>query len=386
MSVPSVLTDRVTELQRRMGDEGVDLFVIADADSIYYLSGFWGFLGMEFDRATIVVVPRAGDPTLITPAMEAEMGRAMSWIAEVRQWTDGINGEWMSHLADLASHPASRVIAVEADKTHPRILEVLRREAKDASFKDGTAILSDMRMIKSPEEIAVMRQAGKVAVAMCQAGREAIAVGVPEYELALAVIAGGTRKAAEFLDDKGPDRFFSPTIHNLQIMQSGHHTCMVHGRSTVKKLEKGDPIYFCFCGVANFKQFKLGFDREFFLGSVTDSHARIYETAVRAQQTALSMIRPGAIAEDVHAAAEEVYLSAGFGLAYRAGRGIGYSFLEQPQFKRNDKTRLQAGMTFAVDGGITVPGEFGGRIGDSIVVTDHGFDYLTEYPRDLTIV
>ena len=314
------------------------------------------------------------------------MGRAMSWITEVREWTDGVDGEWKRPLADLVSNPASRVIAVEAHKTDPRILDVLRREAKEASIKDGASILSDMRMIKSPDEIAVMRQAGEIAVAMCQAGREAIAEGVPEYELALAVIAGGTRKAAEFLDGEGPDQLFSPTIYNLQIMQSGRHTCMVHRRSTVKRLEKGDPIYFCFCGVANFKQFKLGFDREFFLGSVTDSHARVYETAVKAQQAALSVIRPGVIADEVHAAAEEVYQSAGFGLSYRTGRGIGYSFLEEPQLKRGDKTRLQAGMTFAVDGGITLPGEFGGRIGDSIVVTDNGFEYLTEYPRDLTIV
>ena len=384
--MPSVCVDRTIELQRRMSDEGIDLFVVTDVDSVYYLSGFWGHLGLEFDRATIVVVPSTGEPTLITPAMEAEMGRAMSWIAEVREWTDGIDGEWKRPLADLVSHPASRVIAVEAHKTDPRILDVLRREAKEASIKDGAAILSDMRMIKSPDEIAVMRQAGKIAVAMCQAGREAIAEGVPEYELALAVIAGGTRKAAEFLDDEGPDQLFSPTIYNLQIMQSGRHTCMVHRRSTVKRLEKGDPIYFCFCGVANFKQFKLGFDREFFLGSVTDSHARVYETAVKAQQAALSMIRPGVIADEVHAAAEEVYQSAGFGLSYRTGRGIGYSFLEEPQLKRGDKTRLQAGMTFAVDGGITLPGEFGGRIGDSIVVTDNGFEYLTEYPRELTIV
>ena len=204
--------------------------------------------------------------------------------------------------------------------------------------------------------------------------------------LPLAVIVGGTRKAAEFLSDKGPDQLVSPTIYTLQIMQSGQHTCMVHRRSTVKKLEKGDPDYFSFCGIANFKQFKLGFDREFFLGSVTGSQARLYETAVKAQQAALSMIRPGAIAEDVHACAEEVYRSAGFEPGYRTGRGIGYSFLEQPQLKRNDKTRIQAGTTFAGDGGITVPGDFGGRIGDSTVVTDHGFEYLTEYPRDLTIV
>ena len=159
--MPSVCVDRTIELQRRMSDEGIDLFVVTDVDSVYYLSGFWGHLGLEFDRATIVVVPSTGEPTLITPAMEAEMGRAMSWIAEVREWTDGIDGEWKRPLADLVSHPASRVIAVEAHKTDPRILDVLRREAKESSIKDGAAILSNMRMIKSPDEIAVMRQGRK---------------------------------------------------------------------------------------------------------------------------------------------------------------------------------------------------------------------------------
>ena len=161
---------------------------------------------------------------------------------------------------------------------------------------------------------------------------------------------------------------------------------MVHRRSTVKPLAKGDPIYFCFCGMATFKQFKLGFDREFFLGSATDEQQRTYETVVAAQQAALAEIRPGAIAEDVHAAAEEVYRSAGFGLAYRTGRAIGYSYLEEPQLKRGDKTALQPGMTFAVDGGITIANTFGARVGDSIVVTNKGFDYLTRYPREFTIV
>jgi Xaa-Pro aminopeptidase len=169
-------------------------------------------------------------------------------------------------------------------------------------------------------------------------------------------------------------------------MQSGHETCMVHRRSTVKRIRKGDPIYFCFCGIANFKQFKLGFDRQFFLGSATDEQARTHATAVKAQQAALSTIRPGVSCDEVHAAAEEVYRSAGFGLAYRTGRAIGYSLLEEPQLKRGDKTVLQAGMTFAVDGGITVPGKFGARIGDSIVVTNEGFEYLTQYPRGIAIV
>jgi Xaa-Pro aminopeptidase len=161
---------------------------------------------------------------------------------------------------------------------------------------------------------------------------------------------------------------------------------MVHRRSSVRRIEKGDPVYLCFCGIANFKNYKLGFDREFFVGSATDEQLRIYETAVRAQQAALEMIRPGVLCEDVNAAAEEVYRQAGFGAPYRTGRSIGCSFLEPPELKRGDKTPLAAGMTLAVDGGITVEHEFGGRVGDSVVVTDTGFEYLTPYPKDVVIL
>ena len=377
---------RILELQRRMKDAGVDSFLIADPDSVFFFTGFWGYLGMEFGRPTILMVPREGESSLITPAMEGDMARAMTRMRDLREWTDGMGGEWMEHLSTLLTGNRGRTVMLESSKTHPTVATATREAAKDARFKDGSSLISAMRMIKSDAEIAVMRQAGKVAEAMVAGGRAAIGEGVPEYELALAVIAAGTRKAAEFLSQKGEDPLMSPTIYNLQILQSGPHTCLVHRRSTVKRVAKGDPIYFCFCGIANLKQFKLGFDREFFVGSATDEQARTYETAVRAQQAALAMIKPGAIAADVHAAAEDVYRSAGFGLAYRTGRGIGYSFLEEPQLKRGDPTRLQPGMTFAVDGGITVPGKFGARIGDSIVVTKGGFEYLTNYPRELAIV
>jgi Xaa-Pro aminopeptidase len=254
-----------------------------------------------------------------------------------------------------------------------------------AQVSDVGPLVAEIRMIKSADEIETMRKAGQVAVAMVEGAKSALGEGVPEYEVALAVIAAGTRKAATLLDPEA-DRFVSPTIYNLQILQSGPDTCMVHRRSAVRRMRKGDPVYLCFCGIANFRNYKLGFDREFFIGSATDEQAKVYETAVAAQQAALAAIRPGITCEAINAAAEEVYTDAGFSAGYRTGRSIGYSFLESPELKRGEKRQLQAGMTFAVDGGITVEGSFGGRIGDSIVVTDTGFDYLTSYPRGLAVV
>jgi Xaa-Pro aminopeptidase len=283
------------------------------------------------------------------------------------------------------------VIGIETDKTHPVIARGIAEAAGAGTpLVDVGGIVADLRRVKTPAELATMRQAGRVAVAMGAAGHAAIGEGVPEYEVALAVIAAGTREAAALIeadsDGSDADLFVSPTIYNLQVLQSGRHTCMVHRRSSVRRIERGDPVYLCFCGIANFRHFKLGFDREFWVGSVSDEQARAYETALAAQQAALAQIRPGAIAGEVHAAAEAVYRDAGYGPAYRTGRGIGYSFLETPELKRGDTTRLEAGMTFAVDGGLGVPGRYGARVGDSVAVTETGFEYLTDYPRDLTVI
>jgi Xaa-Pro aminopeptidase len=108
--------------------------------------------------------------------------------------------------------------------------------------------------------------------------------------------------------------------------------------------------------------------------------------AVAAQKAALSSIRPGIACEEVNAAAETVYSEAGFAPGYRTGRSVGMSLLEAPELKRGETMRLQPGMTFAVDGGITIRGEFGGRIGDSIVVTETGFEYLTPYPSEIAVL
>lgn len=378
---------RTAELQRRMGDAGVDLAVLTDEDSIAYYGGFWGYLGVEFGRPTFLLVPRDGAPTVITPLMESEMAGDMTWVEDVRPWEDAGGDFWDVVLGRaLEEHGTGAALGWERLKVPTIVLDFLEERVGRDRFTDITRVIGDMRIIKSPAEIEIMRQAGQVAVAMVEAGKAALGEGVPEYEVALAVLGGGTRKAAEFLTDQGWENFISPTVHNLQILHSGTDTSKVHRRSNVRRLERGDPIYMCFCGMVNFKQYKLGFDREFFIGAVTDEQARVYEATVAAQMAALQAIRPGVPAEEVHEAANEVYLSAGFAPGYRTGRAIGCSFLEQPEIKEGDTTPLQAGMTFAVDGGITIPRTFGGRVGDSIVVTDDGFDYFTPYPKELCVV
>jgi Xaa-Pro dipeptidase len=371
-------------LQQRMRDDGIELAVFTDESSIAYLAGFWGYLGIEFGRPTLLVVRANDAPTVITPLMESEMISAMTWVEDIQVWEDIGQRTWGRALAGAIGAEPNE-IWIERNSIPAVVRNHLDDTYPSVPLKDISPVLGAQRTIKTPFEIGIMKEAGQIAGAMMAAAHDSLREGAREYESALAVIEAGSRKAAGFLTDRGWDRFVSPMIHNLQILQSGSETSMVHRRANVRAYQTYDPVYFCFCNMAQFKQYKLGFDRMFHIGDITDQARDVQEAAIAAQQAAIAAIRPGVLAEDVAAAANEVYRERGYQTGYRTGRSIGVAYLEAPELKDGDKTVLQPGMTFAVDGGISVDGVTAGRIGDSIVVSETGSDYITDYPRQILL-
>ena len=362
---------RTRALQARMVEHGISKAVFTDESSIAYLAGFWGYLGIEFGRPTMLVVSADEAPVVITPLMESEMVAEMTWVEDIRIWEDMGQRTWGRVLSGALGDCPSE-IWIEKDLIPAIVRNYLDEAYVGVPLNNISPILGQMRMIKSPFEIEIMKQAGQIAGAMMEAAHNSLAEGAQEYESALAVIDAGSRKAAGFLTDKGWDRFVSPMITNLQILQSGKDTSMVHRRASVKPYQTFDPVYFCFCNMAQFKQYKLGFDRMFHIGDVKDDDRAVQQAAIDAQQAAIAAIKPGVPAEDIAFAANEVYRARGYETGYRTGRSIGVAYLEAPELKAGDKTLLKPGMTFAVDGGISVDGITAGRIGDSIVVTENG--------------
>ena len=375
---------RTRDLQARMQQQNISKAVFTDESSIAYLAGFWGYLGIDFGRPTMLVVDATEAPIVITPLMESEMVSEMTWVDEVRTWEDIGQRSWGRALSDaLGSSPDN--IWIERNYIPAIVRNFLDDNYPGKQLHDISPVLAELRVIKSPFEISVMKQAGQIAGAMMEAAHNSLQVDVSEYESALAVINAGSRKAATFLTDSGWERFVSPMIHNLQILQSGTDTSMVHRRASVRTYQKFDPVYFCFCNMAQFKQYKLGFDRMFHVDDVTDQAREVQQAAIDAQQAAIAAIKPGALAEDVAFAANALYQERGYETGYRTGRSIGIAYLEAPELKAGDKTVLMPGMTFAVDGGISINGTVAGRIGDSIVVTETGSEYITHYPREILL-
>ena len=379
-----MFASRMNDLRGRLADAGFDLALITDDDSVYYYAGYYDYLHMDFGRPTILAVPKDGESLLITPSMELDMAEA-AVVDRIAAWNDGLGDEWREALADVLNGAAQ--VAIEPNHMPPVVRNYIGLVVADSRLGDVTPIVAEMRMIKSAEELQLARHAGQVAMAMMEAGRAAIGDGVPEYEVALATSSAGTRKAAELLAAHYEDARMSPNTHFLQIMASGRDITMPHRRASTRTMKRGDPVFLCFCGMTNFHRFKLGFDRTFWIGEIADrSQEAVYRVAVESQAAALGRLRPGVTAEEVHAAYAEVIQTAGFDYPFRCGRATGFSFLETPQLVYGDKTKLRPGMVLAVDGSVSIAKTFRAQVGDSVVVTEDGYEPLTAHPKDLEAV
>lgn len=371
---------RLNDLRNRLTEANLDVAVITDDDNVYYLTGYYDYLHMEFGRPTILIVPRDGKTLLITPNIDAATAHAWAQVDRIAAWNDGAGDEWREELPAVLSGKGS--IGLEPDHMPPVVRAYIDSLVDPGRISDVTPVLSKMRMVKSPEELQLARHAGQVAGAMMAAGRAAIASGVAEFEVAIATSQAGTRKAAELLVthyDSAAD--MSPNTHFLQIMASGKEITKSHHRASTRIMQHGDPVFLCFCGMTNFHRFKLGFDRTFWIGEMQDPRqAEIYDVAVASQAAALAALKPGVTAESIHAAYADVIQTAGFDYPFRCGRGTGFSFLERPQLVSGDKTILEPGMVLAVDGSVATP-TFRAQVGDSFIVTESGYEQLTHHPK-----
>jgi len=369
-------------LRKSLQKNNIDIAIISDDDSLYYFTGYFDYLHLSFGRPTLLLVPKDSDSVLITPLIDVHLVSKNCPVDKITTWNDGVGDEWREHLPKYIKKNLN--IGIEKFKISTLVLNYISSLTEEKFLSNITPTLDSIRMIKTEEELKIAKSAGKVAEAMMNAGKEAIGDNVPEYEVALATSQAGTRKAAEILKSEFDDSNMSPLIHFLQIMASGRDLPKTHHRASTKLIKEGDPVFLCFCGMTNFHKFKLGFDRTFWVKEIRDkSQIKTYETAVQSQKAALSVLGPGVKAEDVHAAYADAIQSAGYPYpTFRCGRATGFSMLEEPQLVSGNTTILQPGMVFAVDGSANEE-TFRAQVGDSFIITENGYDQITNFSKKI---
>ena len=371
----------LNKLRTKMKENNIDLAIITDDDNLYYFTGYHDFLHMDFNRPTILLVPKDDQSTLITPLLDAPLVPEDTPVDKIETWNDGIGKEWKEFLPKIINEYQN--ILCEKYKINATVSNYLSELLNGKTLGNITPTINDIRMIKSPEELQIARHAGEVAMAMMEGAKSVIAHNVPQYEIALAQSQAGTRKAAELLEAHYPNSpSMSPNIHFLPVITSGKELPYTHRRASTKLVKRGEPVFCCYCGSTNFHRFKLGFDRVFWVNEIQDKNQiKTFEVAVKSQQAALSVLGPGVTAEEVHAAYADTIQTEGYPYpTFRCGRGTGFSFLEEPQLVVGNKTVLKPGMVFAVDGGSSAK-DFRGQVGDSFIITEDGYEQITHHSK-----
>jgi Xaa-Pro dipeptidase len=169
-------------------------------------------------------------------------------------------------------------------------------------------------------------------------------------------------------------------------VQVGEYSALPHGSTTPQVIREGTILLID--GGCSVEGFRSDISRTFLLGRPSDRMRHVFDVVREAQTRALDAAAPGVPCEVVDAAARRHIEQAGFGPGYtyfthRVGHGIGMDGHEWPYLVRGNTQPLAPGMTFSDEPGIYLPGEFGVRLEDDMVITASGAELLTPQSRSL---
>ena len=240
-------------------------------------------------------------------------------------------------------------------------------------FVPASGLFVELRQTKDDEEIGNMIKAQRIAEKAFTQLLSEIKPGMTEKELAA--------RLQYLMMVCGADKHSFDTI-----VASGANGSMPHAVPTDKPVQEGEFITFDFGAL--YHGYCSDMTRTVALGHVTDEMAKVYAIVLEAQLKGISLAKAGVIGRDVHNAAAEVISAAGYGeyFGHGFGHSLGIQIHESPNFNsRNDKP-MPVGAVVSAEPGIYIPGKFGVRIEDVVVLKEDGCEDITLMPKELTII
>jgi Xaa-Pro dipeptidase len=351
-------------VRRWMTARHVDAVYITRPTSIAYLTGFFA---EPFERLMALAV-RAGDATLIVPAIEEEKARSQAEQAAVTAWRDGEDP-----YALVASALSGFVeIGVEKDHLSLHAAELLTSRAGVSELIDAGPEIRRMRLLKLPDEIDKLQRAAAITDAAGEEVFSRVREGHTEMDVAMML--------SSVIGELGGVLSFE------SLVQSGPNSALPHAHPSNRKLQRGDFVLLDF-GAA-FEGYKADTTRMAVVGEPSPRHAETHQLVLDAHDAAIAAVRPGVTTGEIDAAARRVIVAAGHGdrFFHRVGHGLGLEAHEDPSLDPGSQIVLEAGMVFTIEPGVYFPGWGGVRIEDDVVVEDGGCRVLTKADRSLRLI
>ncbi len=371
---PITIEERKGRLERArelMRANGIDALLLTGGTSMEYFTGIrWGLS----ERLLAAVIPSKGSAFLVTPRFEE--ARAMEQAHQGPLGSDAAVYAWEedeSPYALIAMGLKARSLStatIGAEETVRFVFADGAAHLAGVKVVSGTPVTAGCRAVKDSHEIALMRLASQVTLKAYGAAWKSLKEGMTQSDFAKLVELA--HRQLGFEGSAG--------------VQVGKYSALPHGSAAPQVVREGTILLMD--GGCKVEGYSSDLSRTFVLGKATQRMKDVFEIEHRAQTMAVTTARPGLACEAVDAAARKVITDAGFGPDYkyfthRVGHGMGMDGHEWPYLVRGNKLPLTPGMVFSDEPGIYIPGEFGIRLEDDMVITDGGAELMTPQSTSL---
>ncbi len=341
----AVYQRRIATVRERLNAAGADGLYATPSSNLFYLTG------IRFDRSerlTALFLFKDREPFVVCPSFEASRLRTMSAVEEVHAWEE--TQDPFAMAASLFPAGTGR-LAVEPSTAYDDVERLIGERSGWKPFS-AADLFNALRMVKTPEEI--------------QSIRDAIAVALPRFQKAFASLRAGSVEADVSHDFGGEN-----------VVQFGPSSALPHRASSPRALAEGEAVLIDAWDKPDGYYYDI--TRSTYFGTPTDEYRRIWSVVLEAQSAAIEGTAPGVPCFEVDAAARRVIEKAGYGeyFTHRLGHGLGIDVHEPPYMVAHNRTVLEPGMTFTSEPGIYLPGRFGVRIEDDVLVTERGAESLS---------
>ena len=364
---PEVFTRRLERLQQELKTQKLDLLVVEPSTNFQY---FAGYNPGRSERLIMLMVPVDGAPVLVCPSFEVERIKRNSVIADVRGWEEQEDPWRVVRGAGSQLKPAHRqgTAAIEASTSYQSFLN-LTNALGGWKFVNGASVTERLRIIKSPEEVMLIRRAIDATEASIAATFAKLAVGMTERDVA--------RLLSGEMSNRG-----SP---GGGLVQFGPSSALPHGGPSAGKLER-ETVVLIDAG-SRVEGYTSDITRTIWFGDApSDEFKKVFNLVHDAQTAAMQAGRPLMTpCQEMDRLARKVVTDGGYGqyFTHRLGHGMGMDGHESPYLVEGNQTRLEPGMVFTIEPGIYQLAKFGVRIEDDCVMGENGVEVLSHRPAKL---
>jgi Xaa-Pro aminopeptidase len=355
---------RLSRLRSALGENDLGSLLIAHLPNVHYLCGFTGSAAalLVADRSAILFT----DGRYSAQAKEEVKGVR---IVIAHKTPVVAAAEW---LAANNERRRSTPVGIEPESITAGMRDRLAGMLKGrARLRSAPLLVERARMVKDAAEILRIRRAVELGASLFYIARKKIRPGVTEVEVAAAMEYEARCAGAEGMS--------FPTI-----LASGARSAIVHGRASGVRIPRRGFV------VCDFGVILAGYcsdrTRTVHVGRPSREARRLYEAVLEAQQAAIAAVRPGATAAEVDGAARRVLRKRTRYFAHSTGHGLGLEIHEAPRLAEGQAQKLEPGMVITIEPGAYVPGKWGVRIEDVVVVTPSGCEVLTPTDKELVII